>query len=429
MADPTDLRATARSLFDAAVAAADPAAALQRQLKTTGLPAPDAGGRSIVLAIGKAAPAMMAEALTHVQGERSAIVVTQAGNRVDLPDVSVFYAGHPVPDQIGLDAGQAVMKVLASARAEDRIIALISGGGSALLPAPSPGLTLQDKADVNHLLLESGLDIEAMNLIRQQLSQLKGGGLVRLAAPAPVTAFILSDVIGDDLRAVASGPTVGPIGTAAQAIDSLKVAGIWGALPETVRTHLTGAGADMPTVAASNRLIGSNRHSLKAMAATAGPGGVQTRMVNHRLTGDVADAAALILAAGSVTAPGPVAVGLLFGGETTVRLRGNGLGGRNQELALRVAMGAEDAGLPDGWVFLSGGTDGRDGPTDAAGGIVDGGTLSRIRDAGKDPMALLQNNDSYAALKAAGDLLITGATGTNVADVQVLLIPAVAPVV
>ena len=420
--DISTLRAIARSLFDAAIVAADPALALRRQVKATAIPRPDAGGRSILLAIGKAAPAMMKEALTHVRGERIAIVVTQAGNPADLPDVRVFHAGHPVPDEAGLAAGRAVISVLQDTRPQDRVIALISGGGSALLPAPAPGLTLQDKIVVNRLLLESGLDIEAMNLVRQQLSQLKGGGLARLAAPAPVTAYILSDVIGDDLRAVASGPTVGPIGTPAEAIDTLIRAGIWSRLPNAVRAHLDTATDLEPTPPANNRLIGSNRQSLQAMAAAA-PQGVQTRIVNHCLVGDVAEAAELILKAGAVTQPGPVAMALLFGGETTVRLKGDGLGGRNQELALRVAMGVEAVGVPQGWVFLSGGTDGRDGPTDAAGGLVDGGTVARIRAAGLDPKALLDNNDSHAALKAAGDLLVTGATGTNVADVQVLLIP------
>ncbi|MDK3075808.1 DUF4147 domain-containing protein [Sedimentitalea sp. JM2-8] len=421
--DASDLRATARSLFDAAVAAADPALALRRQLAMAPLPRPDVGGRTILLAVGKAAPRMMEEALEHVQGDRAAIVVTQAGNPADLPGVTVFHAGHPVPDAVGLEAGRAVIDLLKTAGGADRVIALISGGGSALLPAPSPGLALRDKAEVNRLLLESGLDIDTMNLIRQQLSQLKGGGLVRLAVPAPVTAYILSDVIGDDLRAVASGPTVGPIGSAADAMETLKAAGIWDRAPDAVRAHLQQANDPGPTPQATNRLIGSNRHSLKAMAAAASAG-LQTRMVDHRLIGDVAGAADRILTAGAATPQGPVAMGLLFGGETTVRLRGSGRGGRNQELALRVAMGAEAAGLPEGWVFLSGGTDGRDGPTDAAGGIVDGGTLARLRAAGQDAQALLDNNDSHAALDAAGDLLITGATGTNVADVQVLLIPA-----
>lgn len=421
----SDLRTVARSLFDAAIAAAEPGRALRRHLETAPLPQPESGGRTILLAIGKAAPAMMAEALAHVTGDKAAIVVTQAENPAHLPDAIVFHAGHPVPDQIGLEAGRAVIDLLDSAGEKDQVIALISGGGSALLPAPVDGLTLQDKADANRLLLESGLDIEAMNLIRQHLSQLKGGGLIRRAAPAPVTAYILSDVIGDDLRVIASGPTVGPIGTAEQAIESLKTIDLWQKVPMAVRAHLEKAEETGPTPVANNRLIGSNRHSLKAME-TAAPQGLQTHMVNHRLVGDVADAASLILAAGTATQPGQMPIGLLFGGETTVRLRGKGRGGRNQELALRVAAGAEAAGLAEGWVFLSGGTDGRDGPTDAAGGLVDGGTIARIRAAKQDPATLLENNDSYAALAAADDLLITGATGTNVADVQVLLIPAAA---
>ena len=292
-----------------------------------------------------------------------------------------------------------------------QVLALISGGGSALLPAPAAGLSLADKAAVSRLLLASGTDITGMNLVRQQLSRLKGGGFARLAAPATVTALILSDVIGDDLRVIASGPTVAPIGTAEQAKDLLIGAGVWDALPAAVRAHLQAAPAEPaapPT--ADNRLIGSNPISVQAMADAAGT----AKVADEPLVGDVQDAARRVL---QTAGPGIT----LFGGETTVVLRGDGLGGRNQELALRVALLVEQAGWDDDWVFLSGGTDGRDGPTDAAGGLVDGTTLDRIRGAGIDPESALANNDSYHALQAAGDLLITGATGTNVADLQVLI--------
>jgi hydroxypyruvate reductase len=288
---------------------------------------------------------------------------------------------------------------------------LISGGGSALLPAPALGLTLADKAEVNRLLLASGADITEMNLIRQQLSRLKGGGLLRAAAPARVTALILSDVAGDDLRVIASGPTVAPIGTAAEARAALVARGVWDRLPDAVRLHLERAPEPAPLPEAENRLIGSNAISVAAMAEAA-PG---ARVVEAPLVGDVADAAVGIWD----TASGP---GIwLFGGETTVVLRGEGLGGRNQELALRVALEAEARGVAGPWVFLSGGTDGRDGPTEAAGGIVDPGSLGRMRAAGVDPAEYLARNDSNAALAASGDLLVTGATGTNVADLQVLI--------
>jgi hydroxypyruvate reductase len=257
-----------------------------------------------------------------------------------------------------------------------------------------------------------------MNLIRQQLSAMKGGGLLRAAAPAKVHSFILSDVIGDDLRAIASGPTVSPIGTKAEAKDVMVSAGIWDSAPEAVRTRLTAAetsGASIPDTV--NTLIGSNRHSLEAMRDAA-PATWQVQIVTDTLTGDVQDAAETIVRAAS-RAPKDRPAALLFGGETTVQITGSGLGGRNQELALRIAR--ESHRIPGNWVFLSGGTDGRDGPTEAAGGMVTPQTWEAIRATGADPEALLGNNDSNAALAAGDALLMTGGTGTNVADVQVFL--------
>ncbi|MBR9864056.1 MAG: DUF4147 domain-containing protein, partial [Rhodobacteraceae bacterium] len=236
----------------------------------------------------------------------------------------------------------------------------------------------------------------------------------RAAAPAKVHSLILSDVIGDDLRVVASGPTVSPVGTRAQARQVLQDAGVWADMPEAVRQHLEQA-EPVPQAfegGGINRIIGSNRVSLEAVL-TACP---KARIVEDALCGDVSEAAAIILSEMAKSEVGQV---LVFGGETTVRLRGDGLGGRNQELALRVALGARETG--GDWVFLSGGTDGRDGPTDAAGGVVDAGTIARIEAAGFDPHDMLARNDSYHALQAAGDLLVTGGTGTNVADVQLFL--------
>lgn len=413
----SDLRKTALALFSAAVERADPARALRQQLAQAPLaPVPD-GGRSLILAVGKAAIPMMREALDHIPERRAALVVTNPENLCDLPGAKVMAGSHPVPDEASATAGRAVIDFLAQAAPQDRVIALISGGGSALMVAPAPGLTLADKSEVGRLLLASGLEINEMNLIRQQLSDLKGGGLLRHAAPAAVTAYILSDVIGDDLRAIASGPTVSPIGTKAEARAVMERAAIWADAPEAVRAHLSLPDDDVALPEAENILIGSNRHSLSAMKDAAS--GWEAQIVSDHLTGDVAEAAQTVLDAAS-NAPSDKPVALIFGGETTVRLNGTGVGGRNQELALRVArLGAER--LSGDWLFLSGGTDGRDGPTDAAGGIVGPDTWQAIRDAGQDPEALLANNDSYAALKAADALVMTGGTGTNVADVQVFL--------
>ncbi|WP_281973992.1 glycerate kinase type-2 family protein [Ruegeria faecimaris] len=414
-------RDCAANIFAEAIAAADPAVSLSRRLQSAPLPAPKQGGRSILIAIGKAAPAMMAEALQNVQGDHVALAVTHSENQAVVPGATVLNSAHPVPDERGLKAGRQIIDLLSAAREQDQIIALISGGGSALVPAPVDGLSLSDKIVVNELLLSSGLDIVHMNLVRQHLSQLKGGGFLRHGSPAPVTAYILSDVIGDDLRAVASGPTSPPIGTQADARRICIGAGIWKRLPQSVRDHLEHSVPEQTiAVEATNHLIGSNTISLEAAHRCAAQF-CRAEIASKALTGDVSDAARQILqAARSVASDRPVA--LLFGGETTVRLQGAGLGGRNQELALRVAQLAQGEAIPGNWIFLSGGTDGRDGPTPAAGAIVDVGTFDRIRDAGQNPSTLLANNDSHRALGLSGDLLMTGATGTNVADIQVLLL-------
>lgn len=415
------LRDNAIAIFKEAVAAADPALSLRRRLHTNPLPLPEQGGRSILIAIGKAAPAMMAEALRHVQGEHVALVVTHAENQAHVPGSTVLHSAHPVPDERGLSAGKQVIALLDSARKQDRIIALISGGGSALVPAPVAGLTLSDKIAVNEVLLSSGLDIVQMNLVRQHMSRLKGGGFLRRGSPAPVTGYILSDVIGDDLRAVASGPTTSPIGSQSDARRTCIETGIWHRLPKSARTHLEHSLPDQIINAeATNYLIGSNGISLKAAQSFAAQT-CRAEIVSDALTGDVSTAAEQIIQAALTSTPDrPTA--LLFGGETTVRVQGTGRGGRNQELALRVAQLAQDRPLPGNWVFLSGGTDGRDGPTPAAGAIVDKATCARICAAGQDPAALLANNNSHRALWLAGDLLMTGPTGTNVADIQVLLL-------
>ena len=393
------------ALFHIGVAAADPEAAVRASLKATPLPAHD---RLFIAAFGKAACAMTRAALSVLPAPERALVVTNYENASPLDGAEVLAAGHPVPDDNGLRAGHTMMSMLEDASAGDGVLVLVSGGGSALLPAPVEGVSLAQKAEISRLLLGAGLDIVAMNAVRQQLSRLKGGGMLRHASPAKVTALILSDVIGDDLRAIASGPTVAPILPRGEVVEMLKARGLWDELPAGAQRALGRPEDAAPEHSAENRLIGSNRKSLEAICA-ARP---DARILSDALTGDVGQAAQEIVDALDHKMPAA-----LFGGETTVRLRGTGRGGRNQELALRVAMALEGRA---GWRFLSAGTDGRDGPTDAAGAIVDGETCARIRAAGGDPAALLSNNDSYDALRLSRDLLITGGTGTNVADLQIL---------
>lgn len=412
--DLAALRAEARRLFDCGIAAADPARATARALAAH-LPMPARGGRIFLLAFGKAACPMAEAALAHLpEAPARALVVTNDGAGRDVAGARVLEASHPEPDDRGEAAAGAAEALLQAAGAEDVVLVLISGGGSALLPAPAAGLSLADKVETTRLLLRSGLPIESMNLVRQGLSRLKGGGMLAAAAPARVEALILSDVVGDDLRAIASGPTVAPLGSRAQARTLLEEAELWEHLPDSARAVLRRARpAALPHPRPVNRLIGSGRLSLSAMADAAC---WSARIVTGELTGDVKDAARRIATEAQAAGPGPRI--LLFGGETTVRVTGPGQGGRNQELALRVALAEGMPARP--WAFLSGGTDGRDGPTEAAGALVDAGTSARIRAAGADPAARLAANDSHPALVMAGDLVFTGPTGTNVADLQIL---------
>jgi glycerate 2-kinase len=416
------MRDEARRLFGVALAAAEPGAAVRQALAA----APVEARRVWIVAVGKAARSMAEAAKTQLASAggdpgrvvtrgpiAGVIVVTNAENASPLGGAELHVAGHPVPDEGGLRAAEALEAMLRRTAAEDVVLALISGGGSALLPAPVAGLTLADKAEANRLMLGAGLDITEVNMVRQHLSRLKGGGLARAAAPARVVALILSDVIGDDLRVIASGPTVEPICTRAEARALLERRGLWARMPEGVWDVLSRPENVSPPPAAENRLIGSNCRSLEAMAGASG-GAIWSKA----LVGDVGDAANCLV--GRMRAAPAGRVLAFCGGETTVNLRGQGRGGRNQELALRVAAGMEGVTRP--WVFLSGGTDGRDGPTDAAGGLVDGGTLSRIAAAGGAWRALLEDNDSHRALGLSGDLLVTGGTGTNVADVQIVIL-------
>ena len=407
-----------RSAFQAAIDQADPEAAVARHM--TALPH-NTNGRVIVIAAGKAAPAMLRGAMTHLGQDIEALCVTHKENQDRIENIPFFNSGHPIPDDVGLDATQKIAEVLADTTADDHFIALISGGASALLPAPAQGISLADKQALNAALLASGLDIVEMNMIRQQVSTLKGGGLLRQAAPAPVSAYILSDVVGDDLRAIASGPTVAPLGTKTSARERLQQVGAWDTLPASIQTHLQGPDVNDGLPSATNTLVGSNRQSVEA-AALHLRSYFNVIKIDEPLVGDVGTAAETIITALDNQSPVSAPTAIVWGGETTVQLRGDGRGGRNQEMALLVAQHLNARNPSQTVHFLSGGTDGRDGPTDAAGAIVDAGTWPRITDADLDPAALLANNDSYAALQASGDLLITGATGTNVADIQILMI-------
>ncbi|PPD33232.1 MAG: glycerate kinase [Methylomonas sp.] len=346
----------------------------------------------------------------------------------------VIGAGHPLPDQSGFQAAQQCASILRNAKQGELVLVLISGGGSALIPYPVDAITLEEKITTTNLLLACGASINQINCVRKHLSKLKGGGMAKLAAPADLHALILSDVLGDDLSAIASGPTVPDPTIFSDAIEILSSRGVWEQAPANVRTYLQqgqqGLVAETPKPAddifkqSGYTLIGSNTISVDATLQTAHNLGYQANLYSDQLCGEAKDEAekwvshAKELILQGITQP----IAFIAGGETTVTIKGDGKGGRNQEMALAFAIAADKHGLTGNWTFLSAGTDGRDGPTDAAGAIVDPNTLKRMTDAGVNPVAMLENNDSYLALKTSGDLLITGATGTNVADLQILLI-------
>ncbi len=444
------LREHSLSLFRAGIAAANPRTAVAHSLSTNNntlqlrLDFQDsnkirtgAWSKIHLLAFGKAACTMADAAQQSIPVDRLAgkgLAVTTYENIAAVDNIEVIGAGHPLPDANGLAAAQKVAQRISSAKANELVLVMISGGGSALLPRPVDGISLKDKTAITELLLSSGATINQINCVRKHLSKIKGGGLAKLAAPADLHALILSDVLGDDLSAIASGPTVADDTTFADAIKVFNIRQIWNSAPISVQNHLEqGAqGLKPETLKSTNpllktithTLIGSNALSVDAALQISEKLGYRSRLYSKQLCGEARQVAEELaihckhLIETGLTEP----TALIAGGETTVTLTGKGKGGRNQEMALAFALSAEHIGLTGDWTFLSGGTDGRDGPTDAAGGLVDAHTLLRIRKADIDPQAALTNNDSYPALQAANDLLITGPTGTNVADLQIVLL-------
>lgn len=389
----------------------------------------------IVAGFGKAAPAMAA-ALAESLGDllETGLVITKYGHALaTVPEqIKVCEAGHPVPDGHGLRASEEIIRLVRAVDERTLIVTLISGGGSALFVAPLDGISLADKQKTTSLLLHAGADISELNTVRKHLSQVKGGRLAEAAHPATVVSLILSDVIGDHLDVIASGPTAADPTTFGEAIGILKRYRLGEKTPPAVMALLRrGMRGEIPETPkegslflarVENRIIGSNRQALEAAAKTARSLGCAVKILSTELTGEARDmgrqlARQALSATANKSTHGSIC--LLAGGETTVTVRGQGKGGRNMELALAFAI--EIAGH-NGITLLSAGTDGTDGPTDAAGAIVDGNTVARAREKGLDPRQFLADNDSYTFFQKCGGLLITGATGTNVMDLQIVLI-------
>lgn len=434
----TRLRRQAVQVFKAGLKAADPRQGICRHVRIEGSTLFAGRNRYSlskfrrIYAVGAGkASANMAVAIEKLFGSRvtSGLINTKYGHTAKLRRILLNECGHPVPDESGARGAQEIAAIAADATADDLLICLISGGASALLPLPAEGITLADKQATTGLLLACGADIHQINTVRKHISRVKGGQLTRLAYPASVLSLILSDVVGDDLDVIGSGITAPDRSTFEDAISILNHLRIMDRVPPSVRSHLQAAASETPKPGdpvfsrTQNLLIGSNRLALEAAAEHARELGFRTLILSSVIEGEARDVARVHAAvvkeihqSGQPLKP-PACV--LSGGETTVTICGEGRGGRNQEFVLQAAL--DIAGL-DETVVLSAGTDGTDGPTDAAGAVCDGGTASQGMAAGLDPVDYLARNDSYSWFDRTGGLIRTGPTGTNVMDMRVLLV-------
>lgn len=423
------LRRHALAIFRAALQAADPAAAVTRYF----------AGRDVsrfrniyVVGAGKAG-ASMARATERALGRRitAGLINVKDGHVAKLRKIELNECGHPVPDERGVAGARRIAELARASGAGDLVVCLISGGASALLPLPADGITLEEKQQITRLLLACGAPIEHINCLRKHISLIKGGQLARLAAPAAVESLLLSDVIGDSIDVIGSGPTAPDISTFAEAAAILDRYGIRDHLPASISRRiergLQGEIAETPKPGdvifkrVRNTVVGGNRLALDAATRAARSLGYRTLVLSSSIQGETREIArmhaAILREAAEHGQPVKPPACIISGGETTVTLKGSGLGGRNQEFALAAAL--EIRGLPNVLVF-SAGTDGTDGPTDAAGAMADGQTVERNPEA----LRFLDDNDSYHYFQPLGDLVMTGATNTNVADVRIMLVGA-----
>jgi len=436
------LRTDARRIFDAGIASVDPVAAVQNAVRRQGDFLTVAGevydlrqyAQVYVIGAGKAG-ATMAQGLENVLQDRltAGAVTVKYGHLAPVAAVTLHEAGHPIPDAAGVRGAEAMMRTAQQAGENDLVFCLLSGGGSALSPAPSDGITLEEKQQFTSLLLACGASIDEINTLRKHLSRFKGGQLARLVAPARLITLVLSDVVGDRLDVIASGPTVPDASTFAECQEIITRYRLMELLPVSIRDHLQrGFAGQLPETPKAGEpvfahhqtvLIGSNRIALQAAAQQAQHLGYKPLLLSSSIQGEAREIARVHAAIAHEIRQGGLPLSppacVLAGGETTVTLLGTGQGGRNQEFALAAAM---DIGGLDGVVILSGGTDGTDGPTDAAGAVVDGQTIGRAQALGLNPKDFIQRSDSYPFFATLDDLLFTGPTGTNVMDIYMLLV-------
>jgi hydroxypyruvate reductase len=377
----------------------------------------------------------MAQAVEEIFGDRlsKGVITAKYGHLLSLKRTKIIEAGHPIPDRNGYEGAKRIQRLLKESGSKDLVIFLLSGGGSALLPFPADGIELNEKQEVTQLLLDCGADIKEINTIRKHISRMKGGWLAKWAFPSTLIGFILSDVVGDQLDVIGSGPTVPDPSTFEEAWEILEKYDLLNEIAPSIQKHLrlgkegkveeTPKPGDVVFERVYNSLIGSNILALREAEKEATSLGLNTLILSSSIVGETREAARFhtaiakeVISSGN---PIPRPACILSGGETTVTIRGNGLGGRNQEFALAGAL--EISGI-EKVVLLSGGTDGTDGPTDATGAVADHTTVLRAKSMGLDPKANLKNNDAYPFFQKLGDLLITGPTHTNVMDVRIILV-------
>lgn len=418
MSDP---RALLTGLFEAAVAAAQPSVCLPPHLP------PKPKGRTVVVGAGKASAEMARVVEAQWDGPLSGLVVTRYGHAVPCERIEIAEAAHPVPDAAGEEAARRILQMVRGLTADDLVLCLISGGGSALLSLPADGLSLDDKQAVNRELLRCGADIAAMNCVRKHLSAIKGGRLAVAAAPAPVVTLAISDVPGDDPAVIASGPTVADPTSYA---DAQAILDRYGAEVSASVTACLAAAADetpKPGDARLDRcdtvLVARPQASLEAAAAAVTAAGVTPVILGDAIEGEAREVAKALAGIARQVArhgqPARAPAVLLSGGETTVTVRGTGRGGRNAEFALGLALALEGAA---GIHAIACDTDGIDGSEDNAGALVAPDTLARAAAAGLDPRGRLEDNDAYTLFDALGDLVMSGSTLTNVNDFRAILV-------
>ncbi len=410
-----------REILDGAIKAVLPENAVKEALNNPVFTSRKDKGRLIVASIGKAAWRMAKAASDILGSDITGAVVTKYDHSMgEIKGLEIFEAGHPVPDQNTIAGTQALLKHVKNLSADDTVLFLVSGGGSALFELPADGVTLEDMQDITGQLLSCGADIVEINTIRKHLSSVKGGRFAELCAPAHVFMVVLSDVLGDRLDSIASGPAAVDSSTSSQALEIVKKYNLK-VKPELLKVLSRETPKELSNVTAT--ITGSVTELCKAVSVLAKEKGYSPLVLTTTMTCEAREAGSFMasVAREVLTSGSPVKApcAIIAGGETVVHLTGKGMGGRNQEFALAAALGLDGLG---GVVAASLGSDGTDGPTDAAGGIVDGKTAGILREKGISIPEVLKNNDAYNALKAADALLMTGPTGTNVNDVSVILI-------